>query len=140
MCRVFAFIILCSNLWGQSRADAVLAAERAWLEGYNRRDALAIAMLEDDGFIITFGDGHSEDKAAQLASVRNPLPADARYAIETEGTQVRMFGKVAVLTGTVTESGTAAGRSFAQRSRYTDTWLFRNGRWRVIASHLSDVK
>lgn len=125
--------------------QAVLAAQRQWLDGYNRRDAKILASIEAEDFRISFGDGRIETKADQLANIRKDLPVGARYAIAVETTEVRLYGKVAVLTGIVVEKGAfpdnlGALKTFAQRSRYTDTWIFRKGQWHVVASHLSDLK
>jgi hypothetical protein len=116
--------------------EAVLEAQRQWLDGYNRRDEKALAAIEADDFRVAFADGKIQTKAEQLANIRKPLPAGAKYEIAVEATEVRLYGNAAVLTGIVVEKGGA----FSQRSRYTDTWIFQHGRWQVVSSHLSDVK
>jgi len=91
---------------------------------------------EADDFRIVFGDGGVQNKADQLANIRKTLPEGVKYEIVVESTEVRLYGKAAVLTGVVVEKT----QSVSQRSRYTDTWIFEKGRWRVVASHLSDLK
>jgi ketosteroid isomerase-like protein len=140
MLRLVVVVTIGAVLLAASRDQAVLAAERAWLDAYNHRDAATVAHIEDDGFLITFGDGRTQDKAAQLEALRRPIPRGAAYEIHTESTSVRVYGTTAILTGIVIESGQADGQSFSSRSRYTDTWIERGGRWYVVASHLSDLK
>ncbi len=116
--------------------ETVLAAQRQWLDGYNRRDEKVLSAIEADEFRVAFGDGKIQTKADQLVNIRKSLPAGAKYAIAVEATEVRIYGNAAVLTGIIIEKGGAV----IQKSRYTDTWIFQNGRWRVVSSHLSDLK
>jgi ketosteroid isomerase-like protein len=119
-------------------ADAqqdVLAAQRQWLDSYNRRDENVLAAIEADDFRVVFGDASVQSKTDQMTNSRKTLPP-GKYEIAAETTEVRLYGKAAVLSGIVVESGP----SFKQRSRYTDTWILQKGRWRVVSSHLSDLK
>jgi ketosteroid isomerase-like protein len=54
------------------------------------------------------------------------------------GTSVRIVRPgVAIITGTITESGTKEdGRRFTTSRRFTDTWKERNGRWVCTASEV----
>ena len=124
-----------SALFAADAQQDVLAAQRQWLDGYNRRDEKVLAAIEADDFRVVFGDGSVQSKADQLTNIRKP-PPPGKYEIAAETTDVRLYGKAAVLTGIVAESGP----SFKQRSRYTDTWIFQKGRWRVVSSHLSELK
>jgi ketosteroid isomerase-like protein len=125
-----------SVLFAAEAPQDVLAAQRQWLDGYNRRDEKVLATIEADDFRVVFGDGNIQTKADQMTNLRKAPPAGGKYEIAAETTEVRLYGKAAVLTGIVVESGP----SFRQRSRYTDTWIFQKGRWRVVSSHLSDLK
>ena len=123
----------------------MLSAQRQWIESYNQRDGKALGAIEADDFRITLGDGRVQTKDDQVSDLGKPLPSGARYEIAIETSEVRMYGRAAVITGVVVERGKAANdqgvvREFQQRSRYTDTWILQNGRWRVVASHLCDVK
>jgi hypothetical protein len=40
-----------------------------------------------------------------------------------------------VVTGVYRETGTNKGKKYVIRSRYTDTWIRRNGTWQCVASH-----
>jgi hypothetical protein len=57
----------------------------------------------------------------------------------TEDDTVRFFGDdVAVITGLYVYEGTdAEGNTYRSESLYTDTYMIIDGRWQVIASHLS---
>ena len=46
----------------------------------------------------------------------------------------------AVVTGIYLTKGTYSGRIYEHTGRFTDTWIFENGRWLCVASHTSLVK
>ena len=134
--RILALIAASTLFASDLQRQAVLEAQRQWLDGYNHRDEKALASIEADDFRIAFGDGTIQTKADQLTNIRKALPAGAKYEIAVETTEVRVYGKAAVVTGVVVEKT----QSLSQRSRYTDTWIFEKGRWRVVSSHLCDLK
>ncbi len=134
--RILALIAASTLFASDDPQRVVLEAQRQWLDGYNRRDEKALASIEADDFRIAFGDGTIQTKADQLTNIRKALPAGAKYEIAVETTEVRVYGKAAVVTGVVVEKT----QSLSQRSRYTDTWIFEKGRWRVVSSHLCDLK
>ena len=62
----------------------------------------------------------------------------------TADTKVRVHGDTAILTGKVIQKGTyrdgpKQGQEYNIQSRYTDTYVKRNGRWQVVASHLTAI-
>jgi ketosteroid isomerase-like protein len=134
--RILGLITISALFAADNQQQAVRAAQRDWLEGYNRRDEKALAAIEAEDFRVVFGDGTVQSKADQITNIRKPPPAGVKYEIAVETTEARIYGKAAVLTGIVVEKT----QSVSQRSRYTDTWIFQKGRWRVVSSHLSDLK
>ena len=52
-----------------------------------------------------------------------------------EGLTVHVYGNAAVVAGIYRESGINKGKHYVVRSRYTDTWIKRDGVWRCVASH-----
>jgi ketosteroid isomerase-like protein len=133
--RIFA-LIGASALFALDQQQAVLEAQRQWIEGYNHRDEKALAAIEAEDFRVVFGDGSVQTRSDQITNIRKALPRGANYEIAVETTDVRLYGKAAVLTGIVIEKTQSA----SQRSRYTDTWILQKGRWRVVSSQLCDLK
>ena len=119
---------------GRPNAEAELrAAERAWLDAYDDNDVDAMRRIVADEFAIVYGNGAVVDKAGTLGLLSPGEPDDPATRQYTEGTTVRLYGDVAILTGVyVSESPNGT-----RRSRYTDTWVWRDGRWQVVASHLT---
>ena len=57
----------------------------------------------------------------------------------TEDVEARAYGDTVVLIGRVVAEYTRGDETMVQESRYTDTYVKRDGRWQVVASHLSNA-
>ncbi len=118
-------------------ADEVRKLERAWLDAYEKNDAKAMNEIVADDFTITFPDGSIQTKKQILSSLSANSPA---YKFYTEDVQARAYGDTVVLIGRVITEWQRDGKTMREQNRYTDTYVKRNGRWQVVASHLSNVK
>jgi ketosteroid isomerase-like protein len=67
-------------------------------------------------------------------------PGQPRMKFRTEGVQSRAYGDTVILTGRVISEYERDGKPFTEQYRYTDTYVRNNGRWQVVASHLSNVQ
>ena len=121
--------------------QAVRTLERAWLDAYEQLDTLAMDRIVADDFLITFPDGSRQTKPQILSDLRamrgRPGPYTTRF--RTEDVASRLYGSTVVLTGIVVTISKRDGKTVEDRSRYTDTYVERNGRWQVVASHLSNA-
>ncbi|HKP85347.1 MAG TPA: DUF4440 domain-containing protein [Blastocatellia bacterium] len=122
----------------------LLKLEREWLDAYVKRDAAAMDRIEADDFMITYPDGKVVTKSEEIANIKRPAPDGPAPTFTTEETKVRVYGDTAILTGKVIQKGTYAGgpnkgQEYNIQSRYTDVYVKRNGRWQVVASHLTGI-
>lgn len=115
----------------------LLKLEREWLDAYEKRDVAAMERIVADDFTITFDGGHMSTKAQTIADLKRPRPVDPTLKFSTEDVKVRVYGDTAILSGRVIEKRQRNNREVVSQSRYTDTYVRRNGRWQVVASHLS---
>lgn len=115
----------------------LLRLERAWLDAYVQRDAAAMGRILADNYMITYDTGQTVNKAQTLAELARPRPANFSFTFATENTTARVYGETVVLTGIVIQRTRMGERETVSRSRYTDTYVRRGGRWQVAASHLS---
>jgi len=108
--------------------------ERDWLDA----DAEAVERIEADDFTITYGDGTVRDKAQYIDMVRHGTrnPNASQW---TEDSKVRVYGDTAVITGRYIYKVRDKDKETVSESRYTDTYIRKNGRWQVVASHLSNI-
>jgi uncharacterized protein (TIGR02246 family) len=140
---VLVFVVCFGGATAQENAaEAVRKLERAWLDAYEQHDAKAMDEIVADDFTITFPDGSMQTKAQIIASLKSPRPAAGpSVKFHTEQVQARAYGDTVVLVGMVATEITRDGKTMSEtKQRYTDTYVKRNGRWQVVASHLSHYK
>ncbi|MFN2492303.1 MAG: nuclear transport factor 2 family protein [Pyrinomonadaceae bacterium] len=112
--------------------------ERAWLDAYEQHDAKAMNAIVADDFVITFPDGSMQTKPQILDSIKvPPSPGGLSLKFHTEEVQARVYGDTVILSGLVVTDYMRDGKPAKEKSRYTDTYIKRKGRWQVVASHLS---
>ena len=103
------------------------------------QDAAAIERILADEYIYTNERGKVKNKAEDIAGYKTP----AKFEIfDITDQKVRVIGNnAAVETGTVRFKGASHdGKPFDGSERYTTTWVWRGGRWQVIADHTSEIK
>ena len=85
--------------------------------------------------IYTDETGKTMDKPALVATV-TPLPKGYSGTIKVAKPQIRLQGTTAILTYDLDETETVFGKVLHARYHGTDTWLFRNGRWQIVAGQM----
>jgi ketosteroid isomerase-like protein len=107
--------------------------ERAWNQAESKQEVTEVASLLADSLVYTDYDGSFMNKSEYLKWVAAPQQkADHLY---DEGQTVKVYGAAAVVTGIYRETGTNKGKPYMIRSRFTDTWIKRDGVWLCVASH-----
>lgn len=126
--------ILCAAGFAQD-GSPVIAMENAWNRAELHNDAAAVRLLLADDFVMTTAEGSQLNKQQIVASV-----SDSSYrpdALESSDMVVHQHGNTAVIIGIYHEKGSDKGKSYEQHGRFTDTWMFLDGRWQCVASHFS---
>ncbi len=123
-----------------SSADAakVVALERLWNQAQVIRDADAIASMIGDKFVNTEWDGEVTDRGRFLADFADPKFQPSVMSIDD--VKVEMYGATAVVVGNYHTKGTYGGKPYEHFGRFTDTWVFQDGKWLCVASHTSLLK
>jgi ketosteroid isomerase-like protein len=90
-----------------------------------------------DDFVITDSKGRVMNRRGALAEFKKDT--DTYTTAKTSDIKVRMVAKdVAVVTGKAHEAGKdKSGKPFDRTFLYTDTFVNRNGKWVVVATHAS---
>ena len=133
----------CGHVMAQEDAgQAVQKLERAWLNAYEEHDEKAMDAIVADDFSITFPNGSMQTKAQIMTSLKRPRsPGGPAMKFHTEEVRARVYGDTVILTGRVVTEYQHDGQTTSkEEQRYTDTYVRRNGRWQVVASHLSNAK
>lgn len=116
---------------GDPDVRTLLQLEDAWAAAVVRRDSATFERLLADGFVYTEND-RLETRAEVLHDV--VAGSDTVTAAHNEDMQVHCFGTTAVVTGWLVLEGHGGGATFLRRYRFTDTWMRRSGRWRIVAA------
>lgn len=122
--------------------DQLARAERAWLDAYDDDDREVMSQTLADGFTITFPDGTVQTRQDVIDGLDPDDSPDADGSEDdrshyTEGRAIRVIGRTAILSGVYVNPGDDGEPDV--RMRYTDTWMWLDGRWQVVASHLSSA-
>ena len=106
----------------QELCDAIAAGNQAPWKKYFADDC-----------IFSDEKGRTMDKAKLVADI-TPMPAGHSGTIKIANVQSRILGDTAVLSYDLNETGTIFGQNMTARYHTTDTWLRRNGEWKIIAT------
>jgi ketosteroid isomerase-like protein len=121
-----------------SQETKLLVMEHLWNEAQVNRDARALDGMIGAAFVNTEYDGEVSDKAKFLADIKDPLFNLSSLTIQD--LKVSMYADSAVVVGIYHTKGTYQGKPYEHFGRFTDTWVFTEGRWQCVASHTSLLK
>ena len=110
--------------------DALMAQAVAWDEAIVRKRRAAIEANMAPEFLHIGEDGALSNRAGFLDAILSEHLAIEPYAMDD--VQVRVFGDAALLTGTTRMRGAWRGKPFSSHYRFTDTYVRRDGAWRVV--------
>jgi ketosteroid isomerase-like protein len=111
----------------------LLALENAWNQAQLHHDAEAVGQLLPETFVYTDYDGTIMTKAKFLADVKDP---NYRATLITnQDMEVFPYQNAAIVIGTYHSKGTYKGKPFDHIGRFTDTWIYQNGKWLCVATH-----
>jgi len=113
----------------------VVAMQHMWGQAYVSKDPKALERILDDAFVNVDSDGILQTKAEAVAEVRTSTAVQ----FLTESMVVHLHGDAAIVTGVFEIKGVDRGKPYAQRERFVDTWLYKNGQWVSIAGLVTRV-
>ncbi|HST11429.1 MAG TPA: nuclear transport factor 2 family protein [Terriglobales bacterium] len=116
----------------------LIALENAWNQAQLHHDSKALDALVAENFISTDNDGIFSTKAQFLADNKDASYAPSVMANSDE--KVFLYENAAVVAGVYHAKGSYKGKPFDHYGRFTDTWVFQNGKWLCVASHTSPLK
>jgi hypothetical protein len=141
-CLLLAFFSMGRAAAQRSKDDSqeakLLVMEHLWNEAQVNRDSRALDGLIGSAFVNTEWDGEVSDKAKFLADIKDPRFIPTNLTIQD--LKVSMYADSAVVIGTYHTKGTYQGKPYEHFGRFTDTWIYTEGRWQCAASHTSLLK
>jgi hypothetical protein len=142
---VVCLLWLAGSLAAQNSAESphgseslLLALENAWNRAQLNHDSKALGGLVADSFISTDNDGTFMTKAQFLADNMDLSYAPSLMTNKDE--RVFMYQNAAVVAGIYHAKGLNKGKPFDHYGRFTDTWVYLNGKWLCVATHTSALK
>jgi len=121
-----------------SQETKLLIMEHLWNEAQVNRDARVLDAMIGSQFINTEYDGEVSDKAKFLADIKDPQFKPTSLTIQD--IKVNMYADAAVVVGIYRTKGIYQNKPYEHVGRFTDTWIYAEGRWQCVASHTSLLK
>ena len=110
---------------------ALVQAEHAWAGALEQRDAAALGCILAEEFEDTDPQGNVSDRATTLAKAGVHRPVHH----ELQELSAHVYGDFGYIRGLATALD-AQGKIVA-RVRFTDIYVYRDGRWQAVAAHES---
>ena len=98
-------------------------------------DQLPFKKYYADDVLFSDEKGRNMDKAALVKDV-SPLPPGYSGTIKIVQPQSRIVGETAVLSYDLDETETVFGQKLSARYHEIDTWMYRSGKWQIIATQV----
>jgi hypothetical protein len=121
-------------------AAELMQLERAIGEANIRRDKAFFELTEADEFIFTDSAGGVTTKAEDVASLDKPAGEFRLISYSVDEMKVSVYGNAAVVTGRATTVSRSADREVTGKTRFTDVFVRRGGRWQIVAGHSSRIR
>jgi hypothetical protein len=122
---------------GSADEQALLQAERDWTAAWLKQDAVVMAGILAEGYVEN-ANGQTTPKKQYVADMKAGI-----YKVESaEASDMRVvvFGDHAVVNGSSTSKYTMRGKDASRKTRWTDTFEKRDGRWRAVVSYIVKIE
>jgi ketosteroid isomerase-like protein len=122
--------------------QAVLRLEAELFQSYVRGDSMPAARLLAEDYMGFTADGMRETKAQALANLHRDSTAATAIAVDSihiDSTTARVYGDAVVVQASGTFQAHDRRQSASVGFRNTDVFVWRDGRWQIVATHLSKV-
>jgi ketosteroid isomerase-like protein len=115
----------------------LMQMERDWADAMMKNDASGVARIEADDYSYVM-DNMRGDKKGDLADAKNGAFSGSAELSEMK---VHVYGDAAVVMGKASlRDAKYKGKDMSGDYLFTDTFVKRNGRWQVVASHSNKVQ
>ena len=131
---ITVFLFSCSQKIDYTEANNfITTSENAWAQAIAIADTATIKKIMADDFIGMDSQGKIYDKQALI---RESIESANLYTVKASNIKVKFYGTTAIAQGG--ETWTKIADSISSKSVWTDTWIYRNSKWEIIAA--TDLK
>lgn len=118
--------------------EALKEIERDWDLAALAQDSSTLGRLLDDRWVAITSDGRRVDKKQYLSAFESG--ALQFSSLSNEDMSVNLFGNTGIVTGKGVFAGTFSGQEEEGHEWFTDIFVKRDGKWRCVSSHTSNVQ
>jgi hypothetical protein len=115
----------------------LLKVEAALCRAFETGDVATLHKSLDARFTLTDSKGTVTDLEQNLAEVAKKDPVYEVFRNHHQ--KIRLYGDAAIVTGITTLKGHSGKTQFEGDFQFTDTWVYRDGQWKLAASHATRV-
>ncbi|HVF88444.1 MAG TPA: DUF4440 domain-containing protein [Blastocatellia bacterium] len=113
----------------------LMKLERDWMESVKKRDGAALGNLLADDFFATDEQGRVTGKSEYVSEMKG-MSVDSYNVGEFS---FRINGETAVVSERWEIKASFQGQDISGAYRETNVWMKRDGRWRVVSTHISRI-
>ncbi|HYT49288.1 MAG TPA: nuclear transport factor 2 family protein [Pyrinomonadaceae bacterium] len=117
----------------------LIELERQLSEALVKEDAAVLDRLWSNDLVFTFPNGKMSNKAQRLAG-QKPSAESSQSTNVNDQVKVHVYGNTAVVTVLSTWKGSAGAQEYSDQYQATHAWVKQQGRWQLVAAHVSQVK
>ena len=124
----------------ETEPDSAMVAQLVndWAVALKTNDVKILERIMADDFVITNVDGSVNSKEQEIAPFRF---SDLKFdTVSLEDVKITLYGTTAIVRGSGMFTGKSKWGAFSSKERFTDVYLKRNGKWRVVSSHSSSMR
>lgn len=125
------FLIACHGSQENAR-QYIEMSERQWAESVATNDSSVVERILADDFVWIAPDGTRWTKAETVADARKG-PGNF-VSNHLKDVSIRFYGNVAVAQGSESWIQKDASKEWPGRFVWTDVWVYRDGKWQIVAS------
>jgi len=124
---------------GQSTVERdVLQFEREACKAFLDADASALERVLTGDFTLTLSNGEVSTRADEISELRS---GKVHYDVFANyDMKARLYGDNVAVVGKTSVKGTTEGKPFDRIVQFTDTLIKRDGRWQLVAGHVSRIE
>jgi len=123
----------------RSTERQLIELERQLSDALVRQDAAVLDRLWSNDLVFTFPNGKVSNKAQRLAG-QKPSAQPSESTNSNDQVKVYLYGNTAVVTVLSTWKGKAGTQEYSDQYQTTHVWVKQQGRWQLVAAHVSQVK
>ncbi len=113
------------------------SASESYDKGLLTKDKVFFEGLFADDYSATGREGKLTNKKDEIEQM---MSTDLVFLnASTDDKNFRIYRNTAVETGRFSSTGSYKGKPFSETGRYTTTWIYRDGKWKIVADHTSPM-